>query len=87
MRTCFIRGRLVPHFIVRTVDGMVTVMILPDEHVKNAERFDGSGYKGVLIPDAQKGSIAVLSRANVDLDRYASDIRRAVHALPAKAGS
>ena len=84
MRTCFIRGRLVPHFIVRTADGMATVMILPDEHVKAAERFDGSGYKGVLIPDAQKGTIAVLSRADVDLDRYASEIRRAVHALPAK---
>lgn len=87
VRTCFIRGRLVPHFIVRTADGMVTVMILPQEHVKSAERFDGSGYKGVLIPDAQKGTIAVLSRADVDLDRYAADIRRAVHALPPKAGS
>ncbi|MEJ1964182.1 MAG: DUF3379 family protein [Gammaproteobacteria bacterium] len=87
MRTCFIRGRLVPHFIVRTADGMATVMILPDEHVKAAERFDGSGYKGVLVPDANKGTIAVLSRADVDLDRYAAEIRRAVHALPAKAGS
>ena len=87
VRTCFIRGRLVPHFIVRTADGMATVMLLPDEHVKAAERFDGSGYKGVLIPDAQKGTIAVLSRADVDLDRYASEIRRAVHALPAKSGS
>ncbi len=86
VRTCFIRGRLVPHFIVRTADGMATVMILPNEHLKNAERFDGSGYKGVLIPDTQKGTIAVLSRADVDLDRYASEIRRAVHALPAKAG-
>jgi hypothetical protein len=86
MRTCFIRGRLVPHFIVRTADGMATVMILPDEHLKNAERFDGSGYKGLLIPDAEKGSIAVLSRADVDLDHYAGEIRRAVHALPAKSG-
>jgi uncharacterized protein DUF3379 len=87
MRTCFIRGRLVPHFMVRTADGMATVMILPDEHVKAAERFEGSGYKGLLIPDAQKGSIALLSRANVDLDRYAGEIRRAVHALPEKSGS
>ena len=87
VRTCFIRGRLVPHFIVRTADGMATVMLLPDEHVKAAERFGGSGYKGVLIPDAQKGTIAVLSRADVDLDHYASEIRRAVHALPAKSGS
>jgi hypothetical protein len=82
IRTCFIRGRLVPHFLVRTADGMATVMILPDEHVKAAERFEGSGYKGLLIPDAQKGTIAVLSRANVDLERYAGEIRHAVHTLP-----
>jgi uncharacterized protein DUF3379 len=82
MRTCFIRGRLVPHFMVRTTDGMATVMILPDEEVAAAERFEGSGYKGLIIPDAKKGSIALLSRADVDLDRYASEIRHAVHALP-----
>ncbi len=82
IRTCFIRGRLVPHFMVRTADGMATVMILPDEHIKAAQRFEGSGYKGLLIPDAQKGTIALLSRANVDLEHYAGEIRRAVHALP-----
>jgi hypothetical protein len=87
IRTCFIRGRLVPHFMVRTADGMATVMILPDEEIKAAERFEGNGYKGLLIPDAKKGSIALLSRSHVDLERYASEIRHAVHALPDKAGS
>jgi hypothetical protein len=86
MRTCFIRGRLVPHFMVRTTDGMATVMILPDEHVKALEHFEGSGYTGVIIPDKQKGSIALLSRSHVDLERYANEIRHAVHELPAKAG-
>jgi hypothetical protein len=87
MRTCFIRGRLVPHFMVRTADGMATVMILPDEQVKAAERFEGSGYKGILIPDAKRGTIALLSRANVDLEHYATAIRHAVHYVPEKAGS
>ena len=82
VRTCFIRGRLVPHFVVRTADGPATVLILPNERIKGAERFTGSGYKGLLIPDAQKGSIALLSRANVDLERYAGEIRHAVHPLP-----
>lgn len=87
MRTCFIRGRLVPHFMVRTADGMATVMILPDEQVKASERFEGSGYKGILIPDSKKGSIALLSRSNVDLEHYAGAIRHAVHYLPEKSGS
>lgn len=87
MRTCFIRGRLVPHFMVRTADGMATVVLLPDEHVKAAERFEGSGYKGILIPDSKNGSIALLSRSNVDLEHYAGTVRHAVHYLPEKSGS
>lgn len=87
VRTCFIRGRLVPHFMVRTTDGMATVMILPNEQINAVERFEGNGYKGVLIPAANKGSIALLSRASVDLDRYAGEIRHAVHPLAEKAGS
>jgi hypothetical protein len=87
MRTCLIRGRLVPHFMVRTADGMATVMILPDEHVKAAERFEGSGYKGILIPASNTGSIAVLSRSNLDVEHYAGAIRHAVHTVPEKSRS
>jgi hypothetical protein len=84
VRTCFLRGRLVPHFIVRTEHGDATVMIMPHEFVKKPERFDGNGYKGVIVSDADKGSVILLSRQEVDLDRYASEIRRAVHMLPPK---
>ena len=87
VRTCFLRGRLVPHFIVRTEHGTATVMILPDERVKSPEHFDGSGYKGLIIPDSENGSIAVLSRSDVDMERYAGEIRRAVHSIPPKTGA
>jgi len=49
--------------------------------------FEGSGYKGILIPDAKKGTIALLSRANVDLEHYASAIRHAVHHVPESSGT
>jgi hypothetical protein len=81
MRTCFLRGRLVPHFIVRAEHGTATVMVMPDEPVEAVEHFDGSGYKGVIIPDAKKGSIIVLSRGDVDMERYAAEIRDAVHPI------
>ena len=84
MRTCLIRGRLVPHFIVRTQHGTATVMIMPDEHVKSPEHFDGNGYRGLLVPYGEKGSIAVLSRADFDSAHYAGEIRRAVHWIPSK---
>jgi hypothetical protein len=84
MRTCLLRGRLVPHFVVRTEQGMATVMILPHESLKAPQRFDGNGYRGLLIPDGANGSIAVLSRSNFDEERYAGEIRRAVHFVPRK---
>ena len=77
--TCFFRGRLVPHLIVRTTEGPVTVMILPEERVSVPEHFDEGGYRGVVIPDNDRGSIAVLSRAQLDADRPAREILSALH--------
>ena len=77
--TCFFRGRLVPHLIVRTTEGPVTVMILPEERVGAPEHFDEGGYRGVVIPDNDHGSIAVLSRAQLDADRPAREILNALH--------
>jgi len=81
-RTCFFRGRLVPHFIVRTERGAATVMILPHEHVEAPQHFVEGGYKGILLPDSNKGSIAVLSRADVDMEKSAREFRQALHAVP-----
>ena len=65
-------------------DTLTTVMIMPNESVKKPERFDGAGYKGVIVPDENKGSVILLSRQEVDLDRYAAEIRCAIHMLPPK---
>jgi len=81
-RTCFFRGRLVPHFIVRTERGPATVMILPNERVKGPEHFEEGGYRGILLPASGKGSIAVLSREDVDAEKSAQEIRQALHAAP-----
>jgi hypothetical protein len=80
--TCFFRGRLVPHLIVRTAQGPVTVMILPAEPVQAPEHFEESGYRGVVIPDHQHGSIAVLSRAHLDAEVPAREILAALHSRP-----
>jgi hypothetical protein len=81
-QTCFFRGRLVPHFVVRTDQGPVTVLILPNEHVKSAERFAESGYSGILLPDEGRGSIAVLSRTQLDAEKSAREILSALHSKP-----
>jgi hypothetical protein len=60
-QTCFFRGHFVPHLVVHTSKGPVTVILLPDEQVKGRQSFSEGGYAGVIVP-AQHGSLAVLTR-------------------------
>jgi hypothetical protein len=74
---CWFRGHYVPHVVVTTKDGPVTVMILVHEHVKAAQQFNDAGYSGLLVP-APTGSVAVLSRTPMNLEKPAANV---VHAL------
>ena len=82
-QTCFFRGRLVPHFVVRSGESAVTVLVLQGESLRAPERFSDSGYSGILLPNAGHGSIAVLSRNSVDSEREAREILSALHSQPA----
>lgn len=57
---CMFRGRLVAHLVVPTAQGPVTVMLLPQIHIQQAQAFDESGFQGVLVP-LEQGAIAVIS--------------------------
>jgi hypothetical protein len=48
--------------VVQTATGPVTVMLLTQETVKRPQRFDEQGYRGMLLPVAAHGSLAVLQR-------------------------
>jgi hypothetical protein len=58
---CPFRGRKVPHLVVQTADGPLTVMLLAHEKVSVRQEFSEGGYHGVLLP-AGAGSVAVLAR-------------------------
>ena len=58
--SCQLRGHRVPHLVVQTVAGPVTVLLLPEEgSVAAPQRFEEDGYSGVIVP-APRGAIAVL---------------------------
>jgi hypothetical protein len=59
---CPFRGRRVPHFVVQTDNGPMTVMLLAHEKVSRRTGFAENGLHGVLLP-AGSGSVAVLMRA------------------------
>jgi hypothetical protein len=58
---CPFHGRRVPHLVVQTADGPLTVMLLAHEKVTVRQEFSEGGYHGVLLP-AGNGSVAVLAR-------------------------
>lgn len=75
--SCRFRGHLVPHLVVRTPSGPVTVMILEHEHVKGNEPFKEDGFTGLLVP-APQGSVAILSRTPMALEQPAAEVLRAL---------
>lgn len=57
---CPFRGHIVPHLVVQTDHGPLTVIVLASESVKSRTEFSEGEYHGVLLP-AGAGSIAVLA--------------------------
>ena len=62
--SCGFRGHQVPHLVVQTDAGPVTVMVLVHEQVSKPVQFDEQGYRGVIVPVAGHGSLAVLTRGS-----------------------
>jgi Protein of unknown function (DUF3379) len=60
--SCSFRGHTVPHLVVQTNSGPVTVMVLTHEALRSAMRFNEQGYRGVIVPLPGHGSLAVLER-------------------------
>jgi Protein of unknown function (DUF3379) len=60
--SCAFRGHRVPHLVIQTASGPVTVMVLVHEQTAKSQRFDEGGYRGVIVPVTGHGSLAVLSR-------------------------
>lgn len=59
--SCWFRGHHVPHLVVQTADGPVTVLVLLQDSVNKPQSFGEAGFSGVLIP-APRGALAVLGR-------------------------
>jgi hypothetical protein len=80
--SCTFRGHHVPHLVVQTPEGPVTVMVLVHEPLKKPQEFAEHGYQGTLVPLPGHGSLAVLARgAEIparDVDAIAARVRDAI---------
>jgi hypothetical protein len=79
--SCMFRGHVVPHLVVSTPQGPVTVMVLVHESVKHRMNFHEDGMTGVITP-APHGSIAVIMQGNENLDAVAQQVQQSVRWLP-----
>jgi Protein of unknown function (DUF3379) len=61
-QSCLFRGHRVPHLVVQTDMGPVTVMVLVHETTPQARPFDEGGYRGIIVPVPGRGSLAVLAQ-------------------------
>ena len=79
---CEFRGYLVPHLVVQSAHGPVTVMVLVHETVAKPSKFDEQGYRGTIIPIPGHGSIAVLVRTPIstaaDVEAIAKTVRSTI---------
>jgi hypothetical protein len=79
--SCWFRGHYVPHLVVQTARGPVTVIILRHEQVPAGRSFHEDGMSGLIVP-AGAGSIAVLARGGGDMGQLAGQMQRSVRWLP-----
>jgi Protein of unknown function (DUF3379) len=74
---CVVDGRVVPHLVVRTPDGPVTVLLLRHREIDEPLRIAERGLDGVVLP-APRGSIAVVGQGIADLPGVAQRVFEAV---------
>ena len=81
-QSCLFRGHRVPHLVVQTDMGPVTVMVLVHESVSKPTLFDEEGYRGVILPVAGHGSLAVLAKDQsgdlASVEKVAAQVQAAI---------
>ncbi len=80
-QSCWFREHYVPHLVVQTAQGPVTVIILRNQRVNGRRTFHESGMSGVIVP-APQGSIAVLTRGGANVEGLATQMQQDVRWLP-----
>ena len=80
--SCAFRGHIVPHLVVQSDSGPVTVMVLVHESKAKWKQFDEQGYRGVIVPVKGHGALAVLMKdPKVDaatVDRIAANVQQSI---------
>jgi hypothetical protein len=72
-RNCSFQGRSVPHFVLNTEAGPITVMVLAHVQVHSPVRFQSDEYRGLLLP-LNGGGLAVVGHTDLSLDGLGNQV-------------
>jgi hypothetical protein len=75
--SCPFRGKDVPHLVVETTQGRVTVLMLSHVRVPWTRRFDEQGYRGTILPSGP-GSIAIVATNKAAVEEATRHVAAAV---------
>ena len=74
---CLFDGRVVPHLVVQTPEGPVTVLMLTHRTIRKPVEIDEQGYRGLVLP-APRGSLAIVGQGIPNADEVAKKVFDAV---------
>lgn len=76
-QSCKINGKRVPHLVIQGESGPITILLMPDEAVAEAEQLEGENIRGVILPVGE-GSIAIIGDREEQLDRVEKSVLNSV---------
>ena len=72
-QSCVIDGKRVPHLVIQGETGPVTILLMPEQSVAEAETLEGEGIHGVILPVGD-GSIAIIGTREEELERVEKSV-------------
>jgi len=76
-QTCIINGREVPHLVIQGERGPVTILLMPDEMIKEAVPLRDEFFEGAILPVGD-GSIAIIGGHDEELEKIEQSVMNSV---------
>ena len=76
-QSCIINGNTVPHLVIQGERGPITILLMQEESVPEAQQFMGEHINGVILP-VGSGSIAIIGEEGEALDQVKQKVRNSV---------
>lgn len=72
-RICVINGHEVPHLVIQGERGPVTILLMPQEMITEAQTLIGKGVNGIILP-VGNGSIAIIGERDEALENIQQQV-------------